>query len=448
MTTTTPARPAGDPFAPAPAPSPARVRLDGDRLVVDRLVTDDPDVVLGARRSAARAAGSLEEWTGTALVVGAKALAVAGRSADVDAVAARVDELGRTLARAADASAARVQAAVEHAADARTGTVAVAVRDALAHLSTDVSAMVAGEDAPLRTAVDRGVRDATAQAAGRVERALADQGRQVRAALSAGDPAGPFASLRAEVLRSSDATRRELGEQLAEIRTLMAVGRERAGMMERTAGKGVAYEQQVVDAVVEVAHGTGDTVEPTGSEVGLVAHAKTGDAVVLLAGPGSGGLGARLVVEAKDATLSGERWRRELEAGRRNRGATGGLGVVRGTYRMPGGARRVHVVDPTNIVVAWEPEAEGTDVLTAAYHLVRASVLQAAVAGAGTDLDRAALTETVRAAYEALEAFDKVDRAAGTARRALDELGKAADGLRAQLHAHLARGLRLLDDAR
>lgn len=437
--------PVPGPFDPPPG---GRVALDGDTLVVTRLVSTDPDVVLGARRCAARSGTSLDVWASAALVVGAKALAVAGRSADVDAVAARVDELGRTLTRAADTSAARVQAAVERAADERTGSVGVAVRDALAHLSADVAAMVAGEDAPLRAAVDRGVRDATAQAAGRVERALADNGRQVRAALSTADPAGPFASLRAEVLRASDATRRELGEQLAEVRTLMAVGRERAGMMERTAVKGTAYEEQVVDALVEIAHGCGDTVEPTGSEVGLVAHAKTGDAVVLVAGPGSGGLGARLVVEAKDATLSGERWRRELEAGRRNRGAAGGLGVVRGTHRMPGGARRVHVVDPSNVVVAWEPEAEGTDVLAAAYHLVRASVLQAAVAGAGADVDRAALTETVRAAYDALDQFDKVDRAAGTARRALDELTKAADGLRAQLHAHLAKGLRLLDGAR
>jgi len=165
-------------------------------------------------------------------------------------------------------------------------------------------------------------------------------------------------------------------------------------------------------------------------------------------GPGSGGLGARIVVEAKDATLSGERWRRELEAGRRNRGAGGGLGVVRGTHRIPGGARRVHVIDPCNVVVAWEPEAEGTDVLAAAYHLVRASVLHAAVAGAGTDMDTAALTETVRAAFDALDQFDKVERAAGTAKRALDELSKDADGLRAQLHGHLAKGLRLLDGAR
>jgi len=34
-------------------------------------------------------------------------------------------------------------------------------------------------------------------------------------------------------------------------------------MMKRTSVKGTAYEELVVDAIVEIAHGAGDTVDPT-----------------------------------------------------------------------------------------------------------------------------------------------------------------------------------------
>jgi hypothetical protein len=444
MTATAQPLPRADrPSQPAPAGS---VRLGPDAVLVERLRAADPDLLDGARRCAERGA-SLDAYVLSVLSVGAKAVAMAGSMRGVDAVAARVDALGAQVAAAADASAARVQAAVDRAADERTGTVAVAVRDALARLSTDIGALVAGEDAPLRAAVARSLRDQSEQAAARVERALASSAEQVRAALSPADPAGPFALLRHDVLRASDDTRRELGEQLADLRTLVAVARERADMTQKTSAKGASYEALVVAAVTDLAHVAGDTVAATGADVGLVANAKSGDAVLVVGPATSRGLDIRIVVEAKDASLSSERWRKELDAGRRNRGAAGGLGVVRGRGRMPGG-RRVHVIDGCNLVVAWDPDdPAGDDALCAALLLVRAGAVQSVLAGSGGDLDRAALAATVQAAYDALAGFDAVERAAGTARRGLDDLARASDALRAGLHAHLARGLRLLSSA-
>lgn len=433
--------------APRPGGPGPGVHLTPDSLLVTHLRTTDPDVVDGARRVHGRR-GSLDAYVQTAMTVGAKAIAMAGGVSAVDAVASRIDALGTHMAMAADASAARVQAAVERAADDRTGTVAVAVRDSLDRLTRDLTGLVAGDGGPLRTAVDATLRDATDQAAARVERALSASSEQVRAALSPADPAGPFAALRHEVLRASDETRRELGEQLAEVRTLIAVARERAQVMERTAVKGASYEAQVLGRITDLGHGAGDTVDGTGAETGLVAHAKSGDAVVTVGAATARGLDVRVVIEAKDATLSSERWRRELDAARRNRGAVAALGVVRGAARMPGG-RRVHVVDPCNVVVAWDPERDGDgDLLAAAYLLVRSAAVHAAGAGTGDELDRAALAAAVRDAYDSLSGFDAIDRAAGAARRGLDDLTKAADALRSSLHARLARGLRLVSPGR
>ncbi|MCA1712556.1 MAG: hypothetical protein LC789_13360, partial [Actinobacteria bacterium] len=382
----------------------------------------------------------------TALAVGARAIGLADGLGAVDTVAARVDALAERVSAAADRSADRVAQAVDRAAGPRDGTIALAVRDALARLGTELDGLVAGEDAPLRAALARQLKAASDDAAARVERALASSAEAVRAALSPTDPAGPLSALRDEVRRAGEQTRRDLGEQLAEVRTFVAVARENARMVEKTSAKGASYEASVVGALVDLAHVAGDTVDATGDRIGLVANAKTGDAVVTV-GPGTArGLDIRVVAEAKDAALSAPRWAAELANGRRNRGAVAGLGVVRGAARMPGG-RRVHVIDACNIVVAWDPADDGDDLLCAAYLLVRAGAVQAALAGSGDDVDRAAIAETLAAAYAALAGFDAVDKAAGTARRGLDDLGRAADALRATLHGHLARGLRLASPA-
>lgn len=418
------------------------IRLDGPCLLIDRLRVTDPDVA-SAARAAADAGTPLPAWTTAAIAVGARAIALAGPVAGVDQIARRLDGLAAQTEQAAALSATRMQAAVDAAAHPVTGTVAVAVRTALDRLAADVGLLVAGEDAPLRTAVAASLKDATGHAAERVERALAESARGVAAALSPTDPTGPIAGLRAEVRDAGDRTRREIGEQLGEMRTLLAVARDHAALMEKASIKGAAYEEQVLAALQEICAGAGDTLSGTGAETGLIAKAKSGDGLVRIAPGAARGTEALVVVEAKDSRLSSEAWRRELDAGLRNRRAHAGLGVVRGADRMPGGRRRLLILDPTRIVVAWDPAVDADDVLAAAYAIARASAVQAACAGAGDAADRAALDTAVRDAYDALSGFDALDRAASNARRGVDDLAKATAVLRQRLHDHLARGLRL-----
>jgi hypothetical protein len=433
----TPAR-APDPDLPRqPAGPPGRVVDDDDGLLIDRLRVRDPHAVSSARR--ARDAGTpLAAWAATALSVGAQAIELAGPAAGVDALARRVDRLADRAALAADQSAHRIAAVVDRATDPATGTVAVAVRDALGRLAHDVGGLVAGADRAVAETVARHVREATDLAAARVERAVADSATHVRGALA--DPAGPLAAVRDDLRREVDSTRRELSDGLGQVLTLVAVARERAGMMEKTSLKGTSYEAAVCDAVERLcAHG--DTLAPSGTDVGLVAKAKSGDAVVDLAPAATGGTGARLVVEAKDTSLSSSRWVAELDNAMTNRRAHAGLGVVRRVGCMPG-RRRVHVIDPCRIVVAWDPDHEDDDdLLAAAFCLARAGAIQAATAGAD-GADHAAVARAVEQAFELLAGFDLLDRAASNARRGVDDLAKAAATLRTQLHAVLARGLR------
>lgn len=437
-------RPAVDPFGPAPR---AGCRVEGDRVYLDGLVTADPDVVSGARRASGNGGpDGLDAWCRAVLSVGARAVSTAGATAGTDLLAARVDAMGALVAGAAERAVADLALAVGRAADPTSGTVAVAVRDALGRLGADLEALVAGEDAPLRVAVGRAVQQATSDAAGRVERGLAATVDQVRAVMSPGDPNGPVALLRGEVLRVGAETRRDLGERIGAVHAGVAATAAHDVALRRSAVKGAAWEEQVLKAVTEAAAGTGpgDTVEATGTATGTTGG-RHGDAVLTVgpsAAPGAGPV--RIAVEAKDSRLSSAAWAKELERAAANRSAIGAVGVVRGVASMPGGSA-VLVLSPVRAVVAWDP-SEGDDgsLLRSVLLLVRAAAVEGALAAAVPDLDRGVLAAHVREALAALGRFDDIHRASAAARRALDQLSGAADRLREDLLAHLSAGTRLL----
>lgn len=433
--------PVVDPFGPAPR---AGCRVEDDRLHL-RLVTADPDVVAGARRASGNGGpAGLDAWCRAVLAVGARAVSTAGATAGTDLLAARVDAMAALVAGTAERAVADLASAVGRAADPVTGTVAVAVRDALGCLGTDLEALVAGEDAPLRVAVGRAVRQATADAAGRVERGLEQNARAVRAVLDPADPAGAVALLHREVRRVAEESHRDLTGQIAHVREAVAAASATAGVMHRTAVKGAAWEEQVVAAVTDVAAGAGlgDTVEPTGTSAGATGG-RRGDAVLTVARAAAHGLDVRVAVEAKDSRLSSAAWARELDEAARNRSAGGAVGVVRGAALMPGRSPLL-VLGPTRIVVAWGGDRDDGAWLKAVLLLVRAAAVERALAAAVPDLDRGALASAVHTALEGLARFDDLHRAAAAARRGLDQVTSVAERLCADLTRHLAEAARLL----
>jgi hypothetical protein len=427
----------------------ARAELSSRSLVVHELVCTQPEVVAAARaRVTADPDVDLAGWAVSLLEVGARAAQLAGASDSVDVVGRRIDELAKRAAHAAEASAQRIAQVVEGATDAETGQIAVAVGRHLERLTGEVRALVAGEDAPVRAAVERAVLQATGTATAEVQRALAAHTVAMRGALSVDDPTGPWQGLRRELLRTAEETRRELGEQVAAVRTLVEVNRDHKEMIERTAVvKGAAYESAALLVVDRVAHGMGDTCEPVGSTQGVRHGQKVGDAVVTVADRTARGRRVRLVVEAKDSTWGPDRWRRSLEAARVNRDAVAALGVVNGAEHMPGG-RLVHFLDPLNCLVCLVPGADDGGVLAAAYQILRLQAVTTVLDGADADgLDVSAVRSAVHGAAEALAGFDVIDRAASGARRSLDQVGRASSELRTDLADRLARAARLLATA-
>jgi hypothetical protein len=412
-----------------------------DRVVIWQLEVAQADVVRGAHRHASSENRDVTEFVVAALEVGAKALAVAGTTVDVEELRRSLDDFSSTVAKAAQRSVADIAASVEAVADAEGGTMITAVRGALLTLEDQLSSLLTGEEAPVRVAIRQVVESTMDRALAELQRAIANQSRTVNEALSNDNPSSPINALRVELLRSQTDHARTYQQQLQDLRSLVEAAAIRRQAMERTALKGVDYESALVTTLDRLARGTGDLVEATGSMPGLLGRSKKGDAVI------SGTIAGmrqtiRLVIEAKDASLGMEGWRKELDEARRNRGAVAALGVVRGVEHMPGNDR-LRVIDPLSFVMAFDPEIDDDDLLLAAYQLLRAQAACVALEGAG-EVDAGALRSQLAEAMDSLGRFDRVSRATEQAKAHLTTISLEAGRLREDLAAHLVRCLRLV----
>lgn len=424
-----------------------RATLDGDCVRIRDLDVRSAEVVSAVTRHAERSpGGDVSGHVLTLLEVGAKAVAVAGSTVDVEEIRRNLTTFTADVAMTAQTAVDAIRAAVEGATDVETGAVAVTVHDALATFAAELNAAVAGEDAPLRMTVEKTVKAVTDKALGEVQRALTAQSDTLRSALATDNPNSPINALKVELLRSSHETRRELAEALGEVRTLIEVGRAQKATMEKTAIKGLVFEDAAVQALLPIAIAAGDTLEPTGSSVGAIARCKNGDAVVSLSATTARRHAIRLAVEVKAKSLTCDGWKAELEAARRNRDAVAALGIARTVTGVPGG-RRVLVLDPLNVVVAFDPETDDSDIITAAYHLLRAQAACVVLEGESDELDTASIRARLASAIEDVDRLGKIDRAAGSARKSLDEIVEVAHRAREAVDNHVRAALLLIEGA-
>ena len=166
-----------------------------------------------------------------------------------------------------------------------------------------------------------------------------------------------------------------MGRLAAELRgAVMQIVRSSGGaeakkaLMPKLAAKGGIYEELVVSALTQCAGAFSDTVEATGSEIGI-GTSKKGDAVIRLGGEGD----RAIVVEAKHKkiTLSTKFIEDELRAGISNRGARAAILVVHPEFASSVGAPVKFLAD--NIVACiFDPDGADMTALQVAYYVTRA----------------------------------------------------------------------------
>jgi hypothetical protein len=393
------------------------VRVEADRLVIDHLVLDDPALAaFVADRPEEERAVLLER----ALRVGLTAIQSVGVTMNVDAVRSEFQGLLR-----------QTEAANERAATALDTMLRQNFADGEGRLPRTLEKFL-GDKGQLRSFVDElfdeGKRDS---AIGRMRVLLggyfdgdASRLAQLLDPTRLGSPLHQFRTEMAEGFKV-------IGEKLA---ALEAAGSARASERAKGSAKGGDFEETIETLLGELARGSGDLLERTGTETGSMMSSKKGDFVLTLNSDVTAGNELRVVVECKDRYVSGRAMRDELREAKSNRDAAVAL-VVFTAAHAPAGIAPFDI-RAGDVYCVQDPAAPDPATLEAAVRLARLLAVQT-LRDHDVEVDAAAIAEAlkgVREQLETLRALKVTLTSIGTsAKEVYAGLDKLRDGILARI---------------
>ena len=359
------------------------VRIEADRLIVEHVVLNDPALAsfVGDRPAEERAV-LIER----ALRVGLTAIQSVGVTINVDAVRAEFQGLLR-----------QTEAANERAATALDQTLRQNFADGEGQLPRTLEKFL-GDKGQLRGFVDDLFDEAKRDSAiGRMKSLLGTyfDGDASRLAQLL-DPTrlgSPLHQFRTEMATGF----KEIGEKLA---ALEAAGAARASERSRSAAKGADFEDAIETMLGELARGSGDMLERTGTDTGTLMTSKKGDFVLTLDADATAGADLRVVVECKDRYVSGRAMRDELREAKSNRDAAVAV-VVFTPAHAPAGIAPFDV-RAGDVYCVVDPAAPDAATLEAAVRLARLLALQT-LRTRDVEVDAAAVAEALKGVREQLE---------------------------------------------
>ena len=359
------------------------VRLEGDRIIVERLSLSDPTLAafLGERPAGDR--GPLVE---RALRIGLIALQDAGVTVNVDAVRSEFERMMR-----------QAEQVNERAAAALEQTLRANFADGDGRLPRTLEKFL-GDRGALRSMVDELFDETKRNSAigrigGMLERYFDGDASKLAHLLDPTRLNSPMHQFRQEIAAGF----KGLEERLVAIEAAAAArGAERA----RSAAKGADFEELIGAMLGEIARGAGDLLDRTGFETGSTIKSKRGDFVLTVDARVARGCDLKVVIEAKDRPMSMRAMRDELREARENRGAAVAVAVF-STAHAPAGIAPFTVVGG-DVYCVIDPDAPEPATLEAAVRLARllgiASLVEREV-----DVDAAAIGTALTAIREQLE---------------------------------------------
>jgi hypothetical protein len=328
------------------------IRVDGERIVIERLVVRDPSLaaVLAQREPADRPA-----VVERALKVGLLAIQDVAVSMDVDMVREEFEK----LVRSSEQSQQKATEALDQVLRANFG-------DGDGRLPRTLERFL-GDRGQLRAFVaelfDETKRDS---AIGRMRLLLGQyfdgDASKLAQLLDPTRQHSPMHQFRDEIAAGFD----RLNERLTAIEAAAAA---RATERARSAAKGGDFENVLGMLLAEFARGAGDLVDRTGDETGEVLRSKKGDFVLTINPERTAGADVRVVIEAKDRSMSIREIREELREAKENRAAAVGL-VVFTPAHAPAGIAPFDV-RAGDVYCVIDPAVPDPAVLDAAVRLAR-----------------------------------------------------------------------------
>src|SRR6478735_835403 len=370
--------------SPSDLPSPsARVRVEGERIVVDRLVLHDPTLAVFLAERPAEDRDAIVE---RALRIGLIALQDAGVTVNVDVVRSEFEKLVR-----------QAESVNEKAAQALEQTLRANFADGDGRLPRTLEKFL-GDRGALRSMVDE-LFDETKRdsAIGRIgsmlERYFDGDASKLAILLDPTRLHSPMHQFRQEMTDGF----RSLEERLVAIEAAAAArGAERA----RSTAKGGDFEDLLEAMLADLARGAGDLLDRTGTDTGSVMKSKKGDFVLTLDARVARGCDVKVVIEAKDRPMSMRAIRDELRDAKENRGAAVAV-VVFSQAHAPSGIAPFHLVGD-DVYCVIDPDDPQPATLEAAVRLARLLAL-ATLVEREVEMDAAAIAAALTAIREQVE---------------------------------------------
>jgi hypothetical protein len=401
-----------------PAPTPAVVAVGPDRVVVERLTLVDPGLAaFVADRPEAERSALVER----ALRIGLIALQDAGVTLNVDVVRSEFEKLLRST-----------EQVNEQAARALELTLRSNFSDEEGRLPRTLERFL-GDRGQLRTFVndlfDETKRDS---AIGRMRQLLGSyfDGDASRLALLL-DPTrlgSPLHQFRQEVTAGFAG----IHEKLA---ALEAAQQARATERAKGTAKGVDFEDVLEQMLGEIARGAGDLLDRTGFLSGDTIRSKKGDFVLTLGDGIARGADVRIVIEAKDKTMSARQIREELRAAKENRSAAVAVAVFTPGHAPSGVAP--FDVRAGDVYCVVDPEAPESSILEAAVRLARLLAV-ASLDEREVEIDPAVISTALAGIREQLEAIKALKAQLTSIGNATKAVWSGLDTLRSGVLARVA----------
>jgi hypothetical protein len=366
-----------------PTRSEPSIRVEPDRIVVDRLVVPDPSLAAWLADQPPDDHAILVE---RAVRIGLTAIQSVGVTLNVDAVRAEFDRL---------ADGQRVM--TERAAEALEQTLRTNFGDVEGRLPRTLEAFLGDRgklQATVRELFDPARKDsALGRLATMLEQYFDGDASRLATLLDPTRSGSPLAGFRAEVAAGFKA----LEERLV---AFQAAASARTDERSRSAAKGGDFEGLVEGLLGAIARGGGDLLERTVNDVGATLKSKKGDFVLTL-NPGlTRGNDVRVVVEAKDRAVSVPAMRAELREAKANRDAVIGLVVFTPTHAPAGIAP--FDVRGEDVWCVLDPEAVEPAMFEAAGRMARYLAL-ASLAARETTADTATIGQALASIREQLD---------------------------------------------
>lgn len=384
----------------------ARVALVDDGVCIEWLTHRSPELVCLVQTSPDPVATIHE-----CLAAGARSLAVIRSGLDSSLLDRTAADVERRMRLANAEFAERVAATAEQLLGEADGSLPAMLQT----WRQEVAGHLAG-------AVDPNRRDSLLSRVDEsVGQLLERHTSAMRSLLSPESGDGPLHRL----LAATDARLVPLTEEVRRLREALITTQATDTALERSAIKGLAYEDLVAQAVTDAAAVVGDVAEPVGREAGA-AGTKHGD-IVVTAGQ------ARYVVEAKDRRLPLGRALAEARSAMLNREAATAVVVFSSARTCPVGAP-LTVFDDVAVVVLDKSEPDPLALAVAcAWARARALTLR----DPDLSVDVETIAEAIGRAEQALSRATSIRRSLGVIRKESERAGADVTALVAEVREQL-----------